>query len=361
MIKEETSWENIHILGRHSDKTGSLDLVWTGSGAEFVFSGTCLGLELEGGSSVYMPWISLFVDGTWIAHIPVQEGIHTYMLMKGMDPFVSHNVRIMKDTQAMPDDPDSFLHIRKILYEGKIAKPENKKYRIEFIGDSITSGEGLLGAKQEMDWISPYFGTADNYAVLTADALNADLRLVSQSGWGLYAAYDNNIRNVMPALYDSTDAVRNAGDYDHSSWSADAVVVNLCTNDLGSFFNPGYTDPDTGVHYKNHVLPDGSFDKDDLKKIYDSVISFLKKIRVSNPHAYILWVYGMCDHEMYDTIEDAVSEYKRSSGDDRAGFLLLDAATDETKGSREHPGPLCHRAASEKISGLLRKELNVAY
>ena len=58
------------------------------------------------------------------------------------------------------------------------------KYRLEFVGDSITSGEGTVGAIYEEDWISAFFSAENTYPRMVADALSAEYRVISQSGWG---------------------------------------------------------------------------------------------------------------------------------------------------------------------------------
>lgn len=303
-----------------------------------------------------MPWISLVLDGYHLAHIPVQEGVNKYMLLRNMDPSVKHTVRIVKDFQASVDDPGCFLKLKKIIYEGEIRKTEPKKYRFEFIGDSITSGEGALGAHEEMDWITPYFSAVVNYAVMTSDAMNADFRLISQSGWGVTTGWDNNPASRLPLIYDSVNAKREVKDYDHSSWEPDAVIINLGTNDGGAFDNPAFTDPVTGETFKYNKLEDGSYDPEDLNKIAAGMTGFMKHVREVHPDAHILWVYGMLGSVLMDTIISAVSAFWLES-DTNAGYLQLPDTNGEAFGSRGHPGILSHKAASEKIVERLREVL----
>ena len=152
MVANE-NWENVRILGRTPVTDTGLDLIWSGSGVEFIFRGLELGIKITGGDSVYQPWISLIMDGAWIMHMPVQEGTNKVIMLKGLDPSTSHNIRIIKETQAMPDDPDSFVVLNSLLYDGEISKTSDYKYRIEFIGDSITWG--YAGSKRQADVTFP--------------------------------------------------------------------------------------------------------------------------------------------------------------------------------------------------------------
>ena len=40
---------------------------------------------------------------------------------------------------------------------------KEKKLKIEFSGDSITSAEGAIGAKNDMDWIPMFFSAHNSY------------------------------------------------------------------------------------------------------------------------------------------------------------------------------------------------------
>ena len=125
------------------------------------------------------------LNGAWIARFPVQAGRSRVTLFRGMTPGVPKHVRVLKDVQAMHDDPDHFLLIEALAFEGGTFLPlPEPAYRLEFVGDSITSGEGAIGAVCEEDWVAPFFSAVNYYARMTADALQAEWRIVSQSGWG---------------------------------------------------------------------------------------------------------------------------------------------------------------------------------
>lgn len=50
------------------------------------------------------------------------------------------------------------------------------------MGDSITSGEGAIGAKPEEDWVGAFFSAENHYGRLTADALGAEYHLAKWLG-----------------------------------------------------------------------------------------------------------------------------------------------------------------------------------
>ena len=58
----------------------------------------------------------------------------------------------------MSGDPVHMLQILGLQYaDGEFLPLPEPKYRLEFVGDSITSGEGTVGAVYEEDWISVFF------------------------------------------------------------------------------------------------------------------------------------------------------------------------------------------------------------
>ena len=77
-----------------------------------------------------------------------------------------------------------------------------RNLKIEFIGDSITSGEGATSArKRKLNWISMFFSAENNYAVMVSRALNADIRVSSQSGWGVCCGWNNDPNSAIPPIY----------------------------------------------------------------------------------------------------------------------------------------------------------------
>ena len=108
-------------------------------------------------------------------------------LVRGLNPQVENEICIYKDTQPMPGDAKHSLKISKILIDddGEFCQIKPAKMRIEFIGDSITSGEGLAGAPEQMEWIPSVFVGSESYAAQVSRYFGADFSVFSQCGWGL--------------------------------------------------------------------------------------------------------------------------------------------------------------------------------
>ena len=57
----------VRPLGRHTFTGGALNLFYTASGFECIFTGSELHLCLRAGASAHEPWISVLLNGAWIA------------------------------------------------------------------------------------------------------------------------------------------------------------------------------------------------------------------------------------------------------------------------------------------------------
>lgn len=352
----------VRVLGRHAPAGDALTLFYTASGIECICTGSELWLELNADYALYEPWISVELNGAWISRFPVTAGRSEVCVFRGMTPGTPKHVRVFKDVQAMHDDSRHLLQITALHWEdGEFLPLPAPHLRLEFVGDSITSGEGAIGARQEEDWIPAFFSAMNHYARMTADALGAEYRLVSQSGWGILSGWDNNPhRRVLP-YYETVcglaEGERNADlgaqhPNDFAAWPADAVIVNLGTNDAGASHNPPWTDPDTGAVWAQDTSPENR------ARLEQAVVDGLKLLRRCNPQALLVWVYGMLGDELRPSMEKAVERYCRESGDDRAFFLPLPDTTPETVGARQHPGVASHRKAAGVLTEFLHQHLN---
>lgn len=356
----------VRALGRHTGRD-PLTLFWTASGIELEFTGSELWVDFFADYKVMEPWVSVELNGAWLARFAVNPGASRVCLFRGMTPGRTKHVRLLKDVQAMHDDPAHLLQITGLEYAGGEFLPlPEPKYRLEFVGDSITSGEGAIGAKPEEDWVGAFFSAENHYARMTADALGAEYRCLSQSGWGIVSGWDNDPRHVMPPYYAQVCGVamgtRNAAlgaqqENDFAAWQPDAVIFNLGTNDCGAFDNPPWTDPETGKVYQLRRLSNGDFHPADAQKAADGVQSFLTLAREKNPQAALVWCIGMLGTALAPVLRQGVEQYKAATGDARAFFLELPEATAETMGARQHPGAECHRQAAQVLTAFLKRIL----
>ncbi len=358
--------ENIKVHGRTTNQMVPLTLFWTGSALEVNAKSSELWIEIEADYAMYEPWISIIINGALVGRYMITAGRRWHCIFRGMNEKVVKNVRIVKDVQAMSDDPDAKLQFHAFKLDGEFLPVEDKPYRIEFIGDSITSGEGIVGAKSEEDWISMWFSAVDNYTAMTADMLNADYRVISHSGWGVLTSWDNNPHKNIPDIYEKVcgllqgemnEALGALQDNDFITWQPDIIVINLGTNDNGAFHSPQWKDEATGESHKQRLMEDGSYHEEDLQAFEKAAMNFLIKLRSHNPKAQIVWAYGMIGIPMMPSIYRAVEAYQRFSGDKRVSVFQLPNTTDETIGARQHPGKAAHEKAAKELADYLKQYL----
>ncbi|MEK3864525.1 SGNH/GDSL hydrolase family protein [Paenibacillus sp. FSL H7-0716] len=358
--------EHLKIHGRTTGLLSPLTLFWTGSAVELNVKSSELWLEVEADYDVYEPWISILINSVPVSRQMLVAGRYWICVFRGMNERVVKNVRIVKDVQAMSGDPGCSLQIHAVKMDGKFLPVADKPHKIEFIGDSITSGEGSIGAKAEEDWIPMWFSAINNYTSMTADALNAEYRVISQSGWGVLTSWDNNPHGNIPDGYEQVcglltgaknEALGAFQAHSFESWQPDVVVVNLGTNDGGAFHSPEWKDEVTGESHKQRLNEDGTYHEDDIQAFVDAAEKFLMKLRKNNQHAHLVWAYGMLGIPMMPAIYRAVDAYSKKTGDKQVSVLQLPNMTDETIGARSHPGALAHEQAAKELTGYLKRIL----
>lgn len=347
----------VRILGRTTGKD-TVNLFWTGSGIEMIYTGSELRLEVNAGYDTMEPWLAVELNGALISRFPLNKGKNEVCLFRGMTPGKPKHVRILKEVQAMNEDPAHRVQILGLQYgDGEFLPLPEPKYRLEFVGDSITCGEGTIGSIEEEDWISAFFSTENSYPRMVADALSAEYRVVSQSGWGIVTGWDGMMQNKIPPFYTQVCGLlsgeRNASlgaldDYDFKAWQPDVVIINLGTNDATAIQSAA----ELGQEWA------GTRDIKDVKEILTTAIrDFLKIVRTCNPEAQIIWGYGMLGDSFLSVIREAVENYAKETADTRIHFLQLPDTTPDTVGSRLHPGVKAHRMAAQVIEEYLKRIL----
>ena len=359
---------DIKILGRTSKEAPDV-LFWTGSRYEMNVRASYLTVRIEAQYGGQEQWIAVLVNRALVCRMPLLRGENEIIIFRNRNASEVKNVCIVKEVQPMGGDGPNYIRLTGVETDGEFLPVEEPKMRLLFIGDSITSGEGAMGALSENDWVAQLFSGVNNYAFMTAEALGADYQVVSQSGWGVYCGYNNDYHMNVPGIYDCVCALvtttspegGTAGvcgsleEYDYSAFEPDVAVINLGTNDGGACGSEAYTDPKTGTVCKMNKGPDGGPDAESTKRFADAAVSFLRKLRAAHPKAYLLWVYGMLGYDMEKAIETAIGQYREQSGDERIGYQRLPDTTPEAFGARCHPGTISHRRAAEVITKRVRE------
>ena len=336
--------DKIVSFGRTGINEAGMALFWTGSAIEFNICASELCVSIECWYAERELMIDIILDGERSQKLILKNGLDKYTVFRGMNPEKPVNVRIVRDTQCMPDDSTSYILLSELETDGKLTTAPKYDFNIEFIGDSLTSGEGCGLIKRD-EWAPVVFDALDSYTYQVARTLDARYSVLSQSGWGLYASWDGNFKNVLPDYYElvcGTSGCKRAislgahDTYDFTSTEMDVVLINLGTNDW-------------------NALNTDRFDNDKfLKDFKEKGIEFLKKVRKLNSTCLIIWAYGMLGHEMEPYIKEIIREYVIETGDKRAEYLRLPKCTPAELGARFHPTPEAHYKTAGIIADHIR-------
>ena len=331
------------VLGRTDGTVDPLNLFWTGSALQLRLRATELWVILDSSYMIFENWVDVMVNGALIQRFMVPRGRSEICLFRGMDSNAVRDVRIVRDTQAMHLDPRNSLAVCGLITDGVFEDVPEPALKLEFIGDSLTSGEGLTGASDYLEWNSGCFSAVHTYGYLVSERLGAEYSILSQSGWGACFSFEGFRKEAMPLYYDQVCGVlrgernRKKGafdEWDFASWRPDAVIINLGTNDEMAI-----------------ETVDGCTEQE----FEEAVLRFLEKLRQRNPQSYLLWCYGMRGHGLEEPIKRAFRRFRKTTGDVNNDYLFLDSAAEEDFGSRDHPG----RAAHEKAARVLTEYLTV--
>ncbi len=324
-------------MGRFNpDETGCA-LWWSGSGVRTCFDGVRLEVEATVAAGEHTPWLAVTVDGAPVARFPLMPGTHRYDLLGRVEAGVRHEVALLRDTQ--PTDSDAAPLVFEAVYaDGRLSAPKPCERLVEFLGDSLTVGEGTVGAKDGMEWRMLWISNQFAFPNLAAEALRAEKRVVALGGWGAYLSYDANPEHTIGHIYEALCGVAPAGavPYDFAAQRpADAVVINLGTNDSSGI------DKLTG-----EAKAQGP------EQLTACAVELMELVRRRNPDAIVLWAYGLCGGAMSEPLRQAVA-LRRAAGDEKTHYLALDDAIDV--GSRMHPSRESHVRAAEQIAEKLKE------
>ena len=307
----------LKINGRTVYQNG-LYLSWSNSGVELNFTGNRVEFNFDDYTSEQPVYVRTFTESTE----------QRFGLM-GVTPkvileFESENKHSVKLLRVSAGNIPLILKSIKIFGENPefLAAPEEKYPKIEFLGDSITAGFGVLSSQKQDTYYSYEEDSSKTYAYLTAQLLDAEIRTVAWSGQGVYRACSGEEGYTFKRIFDLT--LRDRGGYDHSQWTPDVVVLNCGTNDVS-----------------------GGTNEEDMYKEADFLIN---KIRNTYKNAKIVWTYGMMNSKFHKTFTELI-EKKNQDGDKNLYYLPVDVITSEKNeiGAIGHP----NYNASLRVSKIL--------
>lgn len=139
-----------------------------------------------------------------------------------------HIILICKDTESNI----GYIDLIGFRCEKLLRLPAKPKHKIEYFGDSITSGAGMDLSTVQCDkgqWYDQH-NAYMSYGPRTSRNLNAQWQLTSLAGVGLVHSCCN-MKVLMPAIYDKVFLSGDAIPWDFSGYQPDVVTICLGQND----------------------------------------------------------------------------------------------------------------------------------
>lgn len=269
---------HIRYMGRIAYQADAAKIFWSGSWMQINFKGTKAEVVLkdERGDNYF----NVIIDGKIVVLHPDAEK-RVYTLATGL-PYGAHSLTIFKRTE-WADGTTLFYGFQFNDGAEVLAPPPVKVRKMEYYGDSITSGYGV----EDFDggnnsYLPPYKNNYITYAALTARHFNAQYFCISKSGIGVTVGYTDM---TMPELYDRLDPNDPKSHWDFSKYTPDVVVVNLFQNDA-SMMRQGDA-PQFKARFGDQQ-PSEEF-------IIETYRKFIQNIRSKYPNAQIICTLGSMD------------------------------------------------------------------
>ena len=332
----------LRLLGRMDREQEHPAFDWTGSGLEVNFRGTDLWAELEAPDASPVMWMIVLADGCPVGRFPVEQGRRFYPLVLGMEADKCRVVSLLKETQAMPSNPEATVFALSLKGEGTLEELPPYGMKIEFIGDSLTSGEGALAPKGNEEWITQWFSCRGNYSWYACRELNAERRVLSQSGYGVCWDWQHDETNNMTDGYEKIAGVMHGEaaaargldkTNDFAAWQPDIVCIRLLSND------------NNGMRARESFAEDRDTVTEGCKKL-------IRKVRRNNPATRIVWILPGSDGHP-EIGRDAVEACLAEGITGLNCFALPDYGPDDL-GARYHPNAEWNRKAGLLLADYLK-------
>jgi len=251
----------VRINGRFAKEAGVARASF--SGVEFIiaFEGTEASVLLKSPGNVF----SVALDGKQLPPLDLSANANEKHLIAKNIAKGTHVISIAKRTESIQGDA---------LFKGfeikgvskKEALLQKPKLKIEFLGNSITAGYGVLDSVKEHTYSPITQDVFSSYAGVVARELKAEMRTVAFSGRGIFRNNsDSGDPRTLPEFFPYiTVNAKIPWDF---SWQPDIAVVELGANDF-------------------------SLNAPDSAGFVNSAVKFAKQIREKYPKAKIIITDG---------------------------------------------------------------------
>jgi lysophospholipase L1-like esterase len=298
------------------------------------FEGTSINLLLKdyNGSDFSDNYFQSSIDGGTPVKFIVTSGQQSYPVAKNLTDG-THTVEIVKVTETYNGECQ-FLGFQTDTLKSLVTPDPLPDLKLEFFGNSITSGYGIEGGTQP---------AADNsykaYPAVAARELNAQFHTTSYSGIGVVKGFPAFLMGQMynRTIANTTYSVLPANNtWDFTQYIPDYVIVALGTNDYNLGFGAG-------------TITTASFNAG-----YNSLIT---KIRTAYPKAQIICTNSpmISDTKLGNTISSDVTTFN-TAGDTKIHYFSFTHM--QGGGAGGHPGVADGQTNGIELAAYIRSLMN---
>lgn len=243
-----------------------------------------------------------------------------------------HEFSLYKRSESI----DSHIGLKDLTTTGKFIEGVSYKERkIEVIAASSSTGYGNLSNSNKTTSNSDGLHA---FAFLTAQALNAEISIVSASGWGISASRWTSPNTVnMHDKYFMVDCMSNEP-WDTSKYIPDVIVTNFGTNDL-SYINNTSDELVKAERRENFIA---------------TYVDFLDRLHKTYPKAQIIILYGLMNES--GVYEDHTTIYNRAI--ELIPNLQMLKINGDAKGYNSHPSVASHAVIAETLTAKIKEFMN---
>ena len=312
-----------------------VDIYWSGSSIKLNFEGAAIAVQMK--DETAKNYYNVILDNDSIIIFKPDTMLQYHQLFSDLKKG-AHSIEIFKRTE-WGNGKTSFYGFR-IEGDAKLLeKPEIKKRKIEFYGNSITAGYG--NEDYEADRSDSIFtNNYNSYAAITARHFNAEYSCIAKGGIGLMLSWFNF---TMPQLYDRFAPNDDSRIWDFEKYKPQIVVINLFQNDSWLVKKPERKEfyAKFGTTPPNRVY---------IIKAYKD---FIGKIRSKYPDADIICALGSMDATKEGSLWPAYIESAVKELNDKKMHTLF-FPYKKTPG---HPKVNEHEVMAKQLIEFIEKEI----
>ncbi|MGA9520004.1 MAG: SGNH/GDSL hydrolase family protein [Myxococcaceae bacterium] len=323
----------VHFVGRFdlSDPVGP-KFSWPGSTIKTRFRGTTLTVTLDEDTDTNR--YDVFIDGKPTRVLSPTVGVGNYIVAVGL-PDGLHDLELVKRTE-------SYLGITQLTgISGSplVQTPAPDRY-IELIGDSVTTGHGVLGTSATCPFSSDTQAETQAWGALAAAELGVARATLAYSGKGVFRNFAPEDEEPFPVFYERTLADIPDIQWNFAAYSPAVIVVNLGTNDFIAG-DPG-------------------------QDFVDAYIAFVEQIRGHHKNAWVIASTPTLIHDADPAGEEQrtkVTEYLQEvvahfqdAGDSKVQFLdLVETDPSDGYGCNYHPTIVTQQKLADQVVAKVRE------